>query len=60
MLIINSETFQSSISRCPKQLSFIKVFMIRPKNWSKLSYKSEGPNLRTELVGTVWGIIWPS
>ena len=57
MVEIESETFQSSILRCSEQLSFSNVFMILPGKWSKLSFQTEGPNLRTEIVEVVWGII---
>ena len=60
MVDINYEILQSSILRCSEQLSFSNVFMIRLGKWSKWSFKTEGPNLRTEIVETVWGIIWTS
>ena len=60
MVETNYETFQSSIIRYSEQLSFSNVFMIRPGKWSKWSFKTEGPNLCTEFVETVWGIIWSS
>ena len=34
--------------------------MIRPGKWSKWSFKTEGPNLCTEFVETVWGVICSS
>ena len=60
MVEINYETLRSSILRYSEQLSFSNIFMIRPRKWSKWSFKTEGPNLRTEIVEAVWGIIWPS
>ena len=60
MVEIESENFQSTILRCSEQLLFSNVFMIQPRKWSKLSFKTEGPDLHTEIVEAVWGIIWPS
>ena len=57
MVEIESETFQSTILRFSEQLLFSNVFMIRPRKWLKLSFKTEGPNLRTEIVEAVWGLI---